>query len=311
MDRLASMEVFVRVAQLSSFSSTANQLGMSKSTVSKHISALEERLGVRLLNRTTRRLSLTEYGEVYRDHCLRILHEVTQADDIMGRFTSEPRGKLKINAPMSFGMMHLAPLLPGFMKKHPYVDLDMNLNDRRVDLIDEGFDLAIRIGTLDDSNLIARKLASIDFLCLASPGYLKRRKPPEHPEDLKHHNCLYYTLSRNGCEWHFNKDGETRNVNISGRLSSNNGDILYTASILDEGIVYLPRFLVDDAIGDGSLQLLLEDWNTTSIDVFAVYPESRHVSPKLRVFIDYLVRAFKGRTDWRVYPPETKTNMTS
>lgn len=298
------MEVFVRVAQLGSFSLAANQHNMSKSTVSKHISGLEERLGVRLLNRTTRRLSLTEYGEVYRDHCLRILQEVALADDNMDKFTAEPRGKLKINAPMSFGMLHLAPLLPGFLAAHPQVDIDLILNDRRVDLIDEGFDLAVRIGALDDSNLIARKLATSSIICAASPIYLKKRRAPAHPDDLKNHNCLRYTLSRSGDEWRFAKGNDTRNVAVSGRIAGNNGDVLRQAAILGEGIIYQPRFLTDDAVSSGKLVEILGDWQTMSIDIFAVYPESRHVSAKLRVFIDCMVQAFKGRTDWRTeHPP--------
>lgn len=296
------MEVFVRVAQQGSFSAAANQLGMSKSTVSKHISALEERLGVRLLNRTTRRLSLTEYGEVYRDHCLRILHEVADADENMERFTAEPRGRLKVNAPMSFGTLHLAPLLPGFLQTYPKVDVDLSLNDRRVDLIDEGFDLAVRIGALDDSNLIARKLGSSGFVCAASPSYLKKRRTPEVPEDLKSHNCLRYTLSKNFHEWRFERDGEVRNVTVTGRISGNNGDVLRQAAIMGEGVIYQPRFLMDDSLSAERLQPLLTDWQTPNIDIFAVYPESRHVSAKLRVFIDYLVQAFKGRTDWRTEP---------
>lgn len=298
MDRLASMEVFVRVAQLGSFSTTAAQLGMSKSTVSKHISALEERLGVRLLNRTTRRLSLTEYGEVYRDHCLRILQEVAEADDDMDRFAAEPRGRLKINAPMSFGMMHLSPLLPGFLEAYPSVDVDLILNDRRVDLIDEGFDLAVRIGVLDDSNLIARKLASGTFVCAASPDYLKRRRIPQHPDELRSHNCLRYTLSRNSNEWRFEKAGEVRQVAVSGRVTGNNGDVLRQTAIMGHGIVYQPLFLMADALATGQLVRLFEDWSTNNVDIFAVYPESRHVSAKLRVFIDHLVQGLKGRTDW-------------
>jgi len=301
-DRLANMEVFVRVAQLGSFSTAAGQLGMSKSTVSKHIAALEERLGVRLLNRTTRRLSLTQYGEIYRDHCLRILQEVADANENMDRFAAEPRGRLKVNAPMSFGMLHLAPLLPGFMREHPKVEIDLALNDRRVDLIDEGFDVAVRIGRLDDSSLIARKLASSTFACAAGPGYLKRRRPPEHPDDLRNHNCLRYTLGRSPGEWRFERDGESRVVSVSGRISGNNGDILRQAAILGEGVVYQPRFLLDDALSGGDLVELLTDWRTPTIDIHAVYPEARHVSPKLRVFIDYLVAAFRGRTDWRADP---------
>ena len=288
------MEVFAKVAELKSFSAAAERLGMSKSTISKHVSALEHRLGVRLLNRNTRRLSLTEAGQIYRDRCLEIVEAVETAEGSVSRLGEAPRGLLKVNAPMSFGIRHIGPLVPAFLERHPEVEIDLVLNDRRVDLVDEGFDLAIRIGSLADSNLIARKLATSHSACVASPRYFARRRRPERPEDLAHHLCLRYNYSRAPGEWSFTRDGVTRRVRIDGRYSANNGDVLRDAAISGLGIVFQPMFLVGDALADGRLVRLLEDWDTPSVSIYAVYPESRHVSPKLRAFIDYLATSLEG-----------------
>ena len=294
LDRLEGMGVFLKVVQLGSFSAAASQLGMSKSTVSKHVSVLEERLGMRLLNRTTRRLSLTEGGQIYRDRIEAVLDAVEDADHAVTHLNEAPRGLLRINAPMSFGLRHLGPLLPAFLESYPEVEIDIALNDRRVDLVDEGFDLAVRIGDLEDSSLIARKLARCRMVCVASPAYLARRPAPQSPDDLAGHDCLRYNYSRNPGEWLFRRDGNAVRVRIDGRLCANNGDIIREALLGGLGVAFQPSFLVADAIDDGRLRVLLDDWQTPEIAVHAVYPESRHVSPKLRVFIDYLATHLKG-----------------
>ena len=184
------MAVFVRVAEQGSFSLAARQLGLSKSAASKHVTALEERLGVRLLNRTTRRLALTEVGAVYRDHCARVVAEAEEADLAASRHSLTPRGRLKVNAPMTFGFLHLGPLLPQFLTAYPAIQVELSLNDRIVDLLEEGFDLAVRIGRLADSSLIARRLATTGFICAAAPAYLARAGAPAQPADLARHNCL-------------------------------------------------------------------------------------------------------------------------
>lgn len=298
MDHIQGMQVFLKVAQAGSLSAAAGQLDLSKSSVSKHISALERRLGVLLLNRSTRRLSLTELGIAYRDHCARILADIEETEQAIQAHTTRARGRLKINAPMSFGMLHLAPLLPGFMAAHPEVEIDLVLNDRRVDLIDEGFDLAIRIGRLDDSNLIAKKLATVGFVCAASDAYLARHRPPEVPEDLGGHNCLRYTYNRLPGEWRFSRDGEVLNVRVTGNFQANNGEALREAALAGLGIVYQPVFIVDAELRAGRLRPLLEAWSTPTIDIHAVFPEQRQLQPKLRHFVDHLAQALRRPDLW-------------
>jgi DNA-binding transcriptional LysR family regulator len=297
-DHIQGMQVFLKVAQAGSLSAAAAQLDLSKSSVSKHVSALERRLGVLLLNRSTRRLSLTELGMAYRDHCARILADIEETEQAIQAHTTRARGRLKVNAPMSFGILHLAPLLPGFMAANPEVEIDLVLNDRRVDLIDEGFDLAIRIGRLDDSNLIARKLAAVGFVCAASDAYLARHRPPEVPEDLTQHNCLRYTYNRLPGEWRFSRDGEVLNVRISGNFQANNGEALREAALAGLGIIYQPVFIVAGELRAGRLRPLLEAWSTPTIDIHAVFPEQRQMQPKLRHFVDHLAEALRRPELW-------------
>ena len=293
MDRLQSVEVFLKVAELGSYSAAAVRLGMSKSTVSKHVAALEARLGIRLLNRTTRRLSLTEGGQIFRDRGLTVIDAMAAAEQCVTRLTEAPRGKLKVNAPMTFGIRYLSPILPRFLETYPEVELELSLNDRRVDLIDEGYDLAVRIGKLDDSSLIARKLARTTLACVASPAYLERHKPPTHPNELSAHACLRYSYSLTPGEWRFDRDGETVRVRVDGRYVANNGDVIREAAIAGLGVSCQPLFFLRDELAQGRLLCLLEDWSMPELVVHAVYPESRHVSPKLRAFIDFLVVQLK------------------
>jgi DNA-binding transcriptional LysR family regulator len=298
LDRIMSMEVFVRTAQAGSLSAAALAMGLSKSTVSKHLSALEEHLGVLLINRTTRRLSLTELGLAYRDHAQRILAEIEEAELAIQEHTVEPKGKLKVNAPMSFGISHIAPLLPGFMLAHPRVEIELVLDDRRVDLVEEGVDIAIRIGRLDDSQLIARRLASVGFICAAADRYLQTHRPVETPEDLASHNCLRYSLNRQPSEWRFERGGESLAVKVKGTLTANNGEALTEAAVSGLGIVYQPAFIIGGDIAAGRLRPLLADWGTPTIDIHAVFPEQRRLQPKLRRFVDYLAQALRRPNLW-------------
>lgn len=288
MDRLQSMAVFLRVAELGSFSGAAEQLRLSKSAVSKHVTALEERLGVRLINRTTRRLALTEVGQTYRDYCARIVQEVEEAERAASRQGVEPRGRLKVNAPMTFGFLRLAPLLPGFLARHPAVTVELTLNDRFVDLIEEGYDVAVRIGELADSSLTARRLATARFVCAAAGTYLARAGRPERPEDLARHNCLVYTGRRPPDEWRFARDGGTVAVKVAGNLQANNGDALRAAAAGGLGVVYQPDFILAADLEDGRLERLLPDWTTPELPVHAVFPPQRHAFARLRVFLDFL-----------------------
>jgi DNA-binding transcriptional LysR family regulator len=297
-DRLQSMAVFVRVAEQGSFSLAAHQMGLSKSAVSKHVAALEEHLGVRLLNRTTRRLVLTEVGSVYRDHCARVVQEVEEADLAASEHSLTPRGRLKVNAPVTFGFLHLGPLVPEFLASHPAIRLELTLNDRVVDLLEEGFDLAVRIGRLADSSLIARRLATTGFVCAAAPAYLARTGTPAEPGDLAHHNCLRYTYRPQPEGWSFSRGGEQVTVRIGGNLEANNGDALRAAARAGLGIVYLPDFIAAADVASGALVRLLAGWEAPQLPIHAVFPPQRHPSAKLRAFVDFLAAHFGRGVDW-------------
>ena len=298
MDRLQSMAVFVRVAEQGSFSLAARQLGISKSAVSKHVTALEERLGVRLLNRTTRRLALTEVGNVYRDYCAKVVQDADDADLAASRHSDEPRGRLRVSAPMSFGILHLGPILPEFLGRHPALQVELILNDRVVDLLEEGVDVAVRIGRLADSSLIARRFAVARTVCVASQAYLARAGTPRLPADLALHNCLRYSYLRQPDDWSFSRHGEQVTVRVGGNLQANNGDVLRAAARSGLGVVCLPDFIVGDDLESGSLVHLLDDWHAPEIPMHAVFPSQRHPSAKLRAFVDFLVLRLGGGQGW-------------
>jgi DNA-binding transcriptional LysR family regulator len=299
MDRLATMEAFVRVADTKSFSEAARRLRSSKSLVSRQVAALEAELGVRLFHRTTRSLTLTEEGRGYHAQVTRILAEIDDANKSVSQTQASPRGKLKLSAPMSFGILHLAPALPDFFARCPEVEIDLSLNDRYVDVVDEGFDLAIRIGRLADSSLVARKLAPMRLVLCASPAYLDTQGTPNLPDDLRTHQCLCYSTNSLAPEWRFQaKDGSPIAVPVRGRLHANNGDVLRSAALRGQGIVYLPSFIVGADLQAGTLVSLLADYIPADAGIFAVYPHSRHLSAKVRVFIDFLAERFGPRPHW-------------
>ncbi len=300
MDRLAAMEAFVRVAEARSFSQAAVRLNSSKSVVSRQISALEAELGARLFHRTTRSLTLTEIGEGYFQRCVRILSEIDEANQSVSQLQAAPRGTLRVNAPMSFGFLHLAPAIPDFLARYPEVDVDMTMNDRYVDLIEEGFDLAVRIGKLDDSSLVARRLAPMRMVICASPAYLAQRGYPQTPDDLRHHECLLYNSGRlPRDEWRFIRaDGSQWVMPITGRLCTNNGDALRAAALRNLGLVSLPTFIVGGDLQSGTLVSVLADWVDQGSALHAVYPHSRHLSPKVRAFVDFMAERFGPRPYW-------------
>ena len=299
MDRLQGMAVFVRVAEQGSFSVAARQLGLSKSAVSKHVTALEERLGVRLLNRTTRRLALTEVGAVYRDYCARVVQDADEADLAASQHSLEPRGRLRVSAPMTFGFLHLGPLLPEFLARHPALQVELSLDDRVVDLLEEGVDVAVRIGRLTDSSLVARRFATARTVCAASAAYLARAGTPMVPADLARHNCLRYSYRRQPDDWSFSRGAERVTVRVAGNLQANNGDVLRAAARGGLGIVCLPDFIAGDDIEAGELVRLLADWTAPEAPIHAVFPPQRHPSAKLRAFIDFLVERLGGEHGWR------------
>jgi DNA-binding transcriptional LysR family regulator len=299
MDRLATMEAFVKVAETKSFSEAARRLRSSKSLVSRQISALEAELGVRLLQRTTRSLTLTEEGRSYHAEVTRILADIEVANAAVTQSKVAPRGRLRVSAPMSFGILHLAPILPRFLARFPEVELDLSLNDRYVDLIDEGFDLSIRVGRLAESSLVARRLAPFRMILCASPDYLSRHGTPKAPEELKQHQCLCYSTNSLTPEWRLQKpDGSPWPLQIAGHLHANNGDVLRVAAIEGAGIAYLPSFIVGADLQAATLVSLMPDFVPQDAAIYAVYPNSRHLSPKVRAFIDFMLETFGPRPRW-------------
>jgi DNA-binding transcriptional LysR family regulator len=299
LDRVTSMQVFVRVAALGSFSAAARALNLSQTMVTKHVSALEERLGVKLLNRSTRRLVLTEGGRSYLTACERILAEIEEAEASASLDRIEPRGTLRLNVPLTFGIRHIAPALPEFNRLHPAVSFDLGLADRYVDLIEEGWDLAVRIGRLKDSSLVARRLAPCRTVVCAAPSYLKERGTPEALDDLVHHNCLGYTLpSAIGANrWTFGPDGEII-VPVQGNLRANNGDALLAAAVAGQGLIYQPTFIVGESLRDGSLVPVLGGYPTYQPGVHAVLPSGRQAPAKVRAFIAFLAQRFGPEPAW-------------
>jgi DNA-binding transcriptional LysR family regulator len=299
MDRLGNMEAFVEVANARSFSAAARRLQISKSLISRQIAALECELRARLFNRTTRSLTLTEAGQRYYDQAVKILAEIEEANLSVTQLQAAPRGRLRVNAPMSFGYLHLAPAMPDFLARFPDVEIDMTMNDRIVDVVEEGFDLAVRIGRLPDSSLVARKLAPIRTVICASPAYLEQHGTPQTPDDLKRHHCLCYTNVAPSEEWRFvGADGRSSSVEVKGRFRANNGDTLRTAALGGLGIAHLPSFIVGRDLQAATLVSLLADFVPRDLALHAVYPHSRHLSPKTRSFIDFLAERFAGTPYW-------------
>jgi DNA-binding transcriptional LysR family regulator len=289
------MEVFVRVVEAKGFSAAARQLGMSKSAASKIVSRLEDRLGARLLNRTTRRLSLTDAGNAYYERATRVMAEAQEAELAVSRLQAQPRGWLRVNAPMTFGTMHLAPALPDFMWAHPELHVELHLDDKLVDLVEEGYDVAIRIRRLADSSLIARRLCAVKRIICASPDYLARMGTPTHPRDLARHNVFTYEYIQgtpDDLQW-AGPDGTGR-VRIAGSLRTNNGEVMRDAAIAGLGISLFPDFMVAAELRAGKLVEILTDYVDDSMSLFAVYPHSRHLSAKVRAFVDFMAERFRG-----------------
>lgn len=299
MDRFAAIEAFVRVAENQSFSAGSRKLGKSKSLISRQIAGLEAELGVRLFHRTTRSLTLTEAGRGFLERATRILTDMDDAILSASSLQSTPRGCLRINAPMSFGFLHLAPALPDFLRRYPDIQVDMVMNDRLVDLVDEGFDVAVRIGRLTDSSLIVRKLSPIRIAVCASPAYLAQHGEPQTPSDLVNHHCLINSTTTPSNEWRFIRpDGQHWPVNIHGQLRANNGDALKAAVINGLGLTMLPTFIVGEDMQAGRLVSVLTDFIPQDSALHAVYPHSRLLSPKVRAFVDFLAERFSPRPYW-------------
>lgn len=300
LDRLTSLEVFAKVAGTGSFSAAGRALGLSQSMVTKHIAALEGRLGVTLFHRSTRRLSMTDAGRSYLEASERVLADMDAADAAVAADRFEPRGVLRLNAPVAFGARQIAPLLSEFARRCPLVLVELGLNDRLVDLAEEGWDLAIRIGSLSDSSLIARRIAPCTNVVCAAPSYLGARGTPRTVASLAEHNCLGYTLSRlvGADRWAFGPHGDV-SVSISGNLRSNNGDALRAAALAGQGLIYQPTFYVADDLRAGTLVALTLDQPTIGLGgIYAVYLPDRHPPAKVRAFIDFVATRFAPEPPW-------------
>lgn len=298
MDRLVAMDVFLRVVDKGGFTAAAEDLRQSRAMVSKHIQDLEEHLGARLLNRTTRKVSLTEVGRVYYEKCSQILEDVTEAENAVGEMQTHPRGLLRINAPVSFGVLHLAASVSDYMTVQPDVAVELTLDDRVVDLVEEGYDLAIRIGRLADSSLISRRLAPCRMLVCASPAYLAQHGTPHHPDDLARHNCLGYRYDPRRDDWQFESADGPAAVHVRGSLQSNNGDALLAAALHGVGIVLLPSFIAGPDVASGRLVALLPGHRVPELVIHALYPHSRHLSAKVRSFVDFLAPRYGDQPAW-------------
>ncbi len=297
MDRFQEMTVFTAVVEAGSFVGAADALGISKAVASRLVAELEARLGVRLLHRTTRKLSLTEEGRTFHARCQAVLADVQEAEAEITARAGQAQGLLKINVPVTFGVMHLAPLWGDFMAQNPQVSLDVTLSDRFVDLVEEGYDLAVRIGRLGNSSLISRQLSSTRMVLCASPGYLAAHGEPVHPDDLARHAVLGYSLASTGDVWEFTGPKGSVSVKVHPRLRTNSGDTCVQAALHGQGVILQPTFMVQPHLKDGSLRELLPGFRSFELGIHAVYPSRQHVAPKIRVLIDYLQRALRGR-EW-------------
>ncbi|MBL8631550.1 MAG: LysR family transcriptional regulator [Rhodospirillaceae bacterium] len=294
MDRIAALRAFTAVADAESFSDAATRLKMSKSAISKHITALEQDLGVKLLNRTTRRVSLTVAGGNYVRRAERVLLELDEADQMVRQEAAAPSGRLRIAAPMTFGIMHLGDFLASFLKQYPGITVDLNLNDRYVDIVDEHVDLAIRIGKLKDSSLQARSLAPSRVILCGAPKYLKAHGTPKKPKDLLQHQCLTYTYADGTTTWKL----KGSSMNVGGPVHCNNGDILRQMALKGLGLVMLPSFIVGADLKRGALVSVMEDHVPQEQYISAVYPPGRFVPAPVRAFIDYMVAACNPKPSW-------------
>jgi DNA-binding transcriptional LysR family regulator len=292
MDRFQEMKVFAAVVEAGSFTGATHALDMSKAAVSRYVGELEERLGLRLLHRTTRKLSATTEGEIFYARCRELLDNLDEAEAEVTSRAGEATGLLKVNVPVTFGLMHLAPLWPAFLARHPKLAIDITLSDRVADLVEEGFDIAVRIGQLSASSLIGRKLASTRMVLCASPEYLQRRGAPVRPQELLHHDVISYSLFSTGENWSFaGPDGDV-SVKVTPRVRTNSGDTCRAAALQHQGIILQPTFIVGADLAQGTLREIMPGYRSVELGIHAVYPSRKFVSPKVRLLIDFLVEAF-------------------
>jgi DNA-binding transcriptional LysR family regulator len=293
MDRLAAMRAYVQVVEAGSFVRAAEKLGASTSSTSRLIAELEAHLGARLLNRTTRKLSLTETGQAYYERCVQLLADIEEAEAAAGAAAAVPTGRLKLTCPYNLLAQPIGPALAEFNRRHPKVSFDVTVADRVIDLVDEGFDLAVRIGAPGGEQLVARRLGSTQLVACAAPAYLERNGTPRAPADIAAHRVLTYAYVSSPFQWRLvDGDGRTYEVRVAGPLHANSGELLVAAAVAGMGIAFEPDFVVGPHLARGELQRLLPEYSGPKLDVWAVYPSRRHLSAKVRAFIDYLAEVF-------------------
>lgn len=290
MDRLDAMSVFVRVAELGSFSAAAAQLSVARSVVTRQIAALEAHLGVKLMSRSTRRLALTSAGTSYLEKCRVILNLVDAAEAGVAEERQSPRGNIRISLPLSFGLKRVAPLLLDFSRTHPEVSLEMDYSDRRVNLIEEGVDLAIRVTSHLEAGDVARRIGTCRLRVVASPEYLHRHGRPENPAELSNHLCLGYTYAGSSQSWQFEAGGQVVRIPIRGRIHANNGDVLVEAAAQGLGITCQPDFIVDGFLKSGRLEIVLADFPLPELGIYAMLPSNRHIPHRIRVLMEALAK---------------------
>lgn len=298
MDTIDGMRTYVAVVSEGSFSRAAERLNMSPQLVSKYVAQLESRLGARLINRSTRRLSVTEVGQAYYERCRDVLADIDEMENAVGDATAAARGTLRINAPMTFGTMHLSAAIAEYQRGQPEVTVDLTLDDRVVDIVSEGYDVAIRIGRLRESSLVARKLAPVRLVVCGAPDYLAKRGVPAKPQDLEDHDCLMYSLSSAPDHWQFRKGNVTHDIHVTGSFTANNGDAVRLAALAGRGLALQPTFIVGNDIREGRLQLVLQDYEVEPMGVYAVYAHRKYLSGKVRSFVDYLGSCFGSPPYW-------------
>ena len=297
MDKLTRIKVFVNVVETGSFTAASERMGLSRAAVSKYVSQLETSIGGRLLNRTTRHVSVTESGHVYFERCKDILHNMEEADELVSGLSGQPQGTLRLSAPSVFAHRHITPLVGEFTKMYPDVKINIMVSDRYVDLVDEGYDVAIRVGKMENSDLIAQHIAQCHHVFIASPNYLKTAPQLNTPADLKNHLTVLYSYTE-GAKWPLTKNGKDHSVKISPVMTSNNPEVLLEASIAGMGISIMPTFIASDAIQRGDLQTVLNDYQTLTLPIYAVYASRQYLPAKIRVFIDYLKERINDPPYW-------------
>ena len=298
MDKLTSMRAFTKVLSHGGFSAAARELGLSRAAVSKYVIELEEELGVQLLHRSTRKVTPTESGLAYYERCVAILGEIEEADIAVSQLQTEPRGVLRINAPMSFGTLHLGPAVADFLLQYRDVRVQLVLNDRFIEPLEEGFDLTVRIADLPASSLIARKIVPARRVVCAAPSYLERHGIPVHPNDLRAHDCLNYGFLTTGTQWKLTGTDGDHWIQTKWVLCTNNAEVLRDAAVKGLGIALIPTFIAGRDLQEGTLRAVLSEYEAPPTSVYAIYPPNRHLSAKVRFFIDFLIKRFGDRPYW-------------